>query len=748
MCRFQGHSREGMEVAACQGAMIHRSAAPLLLCTLLTASAHARADMAESPVTGAMPAQPAQAAREPSPPAAPGGEEGRGFPDEGPRAEPWVSEEQLHALQPGREAFAAEQWDAALWMFARVEEQAGEPGLAAIARALRAETVYRRQATSQFRLDAIDVYQGLIRDFPQSANASRAGWRVGDLFAEQGWQVEAQAAYERAARDAVLPHDTTRAFLGLGLMYVETERWKDAVQTLKGLRNNELDEVSRGWVTFGLAEGLYALGRRSEAGGYFRTLAERWPDRLRFSPSALLHAADIEQASGRPEPARRLRLLFYNLYPTHPDAPGTLVTLGDNLQVAGRPREAELFYGLAVQWHARTEAAEVAKLRLARLGQELTKQPGRPPFAIEIGSVLYGAHHAPLSLEAQRQVFQSVSESHQDRALASEALFLLAEHHLRNEQPAEAQAVLQRVCEREGLVAGDIWPGRARQQLAQLLRPEMAASIRMADDFQTVQLFHRYGSCPDWKSGHVDLLLHVAEAHRRLGFLEPAVHLYQQVLRDLQGAAFRDHALIGLGRTYLDQRDGAAARRVFERYQLEYPLGALKADALRSLSESWALMGDAGAVIKACQRWFKLLGERAVQDPGYGQMLLRLAGAQAIAGRHREAIKTVRLAERAGVLPYAEARFREGRYLDAAGSSRAAIAQWAEVVRVDPQSSEAALARLNMARVWWQQRRLNEVGAVLSHVSSGGDEDVFSRAAAVLKSAVAVQAQLGKERKP
>lgn len=670
------------------------------------------------------------------------------LPDDGPRREPWVSEEQMESLRTAREAFVNEQWDPAIWMFGRAEEQLGDTGLAPMARAYRAEALVRRAATAQDRQEAIELYQSLIRDYPQSANASRAGWRVGDLFSQQGWKVEAQAAYERAAKAAMNAQDKTRAFLGMGLMYVENKKWKEALHTLKALRGVELDDVSRGWMTVGLAESLYQLGRRTESAEYFRALTERWPHRLREGADLLLHASEIEQSAGRHEDARRTRLLFYNLYPSHPDAPMAMVTVGDSLRKSGRLAQAETVYGLVVDRHPGSAAGYVATLRLANLGQDLAQEDPQEASTVDLVGSLKPGPRAPRTAEAQAEAFRTVSEAQRHNEVGSEALFLLADHHVRQGRPAEAKTLLQQLCDREGRVVGDVWPARARQQLSQLLHPEMAAAIRMADDFQMVQLYHRFGSCPDWRGGHVDVLFQIAEAHRRLGFVEPAILLYQQVLRDPQAQGVREQTILGLGRAYLDQRDGIAARRMFERYQLEFPLGTLKPDALRYLSESWALLGDAASVIKVCQRWFKARGPQAAQDPGYGQILLRLVAAYAAAGQPAEAIKTLRLAEQAGVMPYIEARLKEGHYLEARGSGRAAIAQWAEVVRSEPASPEALRARIEMARVWWLQQRLPEAGVVLSRVSGDGSGDVFTRAALVMKSAAAVQAKILKETKP
>ncbi|GKS59235.1 hypothetical protein YTPLAS18_27620 [Nitrospira sp.] len=669
------------------------------------------------------------------------------MPDPGPRVEPNLTTAEAASLDSAKAQLRTGQFDAAISALERIEQQGTKFGVVPIARAYRAEAVYTQQVGTQFRFDAIAIYQTLIREFPDSLNASRAAWRVGDLYAEQGWQVEAQAAYERAAKDAAEPSDKARAFLGLGLMQLHSGRARQAVETLKGLRYQAIDEQTRSWVMFGLAEGYYGLQRLSEAADLYRQLQEHWPERLRGSPEALLHVAEVERRQGHEDVARGLLLTFHNLYPRHREAPPTLVQLGDSLKKAGLLTQAELIYGLTIEQYATAEEAQVARLRLAELGKELADRQPRHPLALDVADQFATGLRAPLSPEGQREILESISAAHPDKMVASEALVRLAELDLEADQSKQAQRTLQAVCQREGRVVGDDWPMRARRRLAEILRPKLVEAIREADDYHVVEVFHRFGPCPDWESEHLDLILHLAESHRRLGFAEPSIALYQQVLRMAREAEWRQHALLGLGRAYLDQRDGLAARNVFDRYLLEFPLGEMKGEALKFLSESWAHVGDAAAVEKAARRWFKWAGPRASEDPGYGSMLLRLAGAQAVLERYGDAVHTVRQAEQAGVLPYVQARLREARLWDSNGSVQAAIAQWAEVVRVEPGSCEASVARLHMARAWWLQQRWPEAALMLGKVQSDGSDDVLARAAKVLKRGIEVARQAGKDKR-
>ncbi len=75
----------------------------------------------------------------------------------------------------------------------------------------------------------------------------------------------------------------------------------------------------------------------------------------------------------------------------------------------------------------------------------------------------------------------------------------------------------------------------------------------------------------------------IADAHQRLSFPVEAARLYQAVIRDPKAESFHEVAIMGLGRSYLEQKDMRAARAVFERYRLQFPIGRFGAEAVQGI---------------------------------------------------------------------------------------------------------------------------------------------------------------------
>jgi tetratricopeptide (TPR) repeat protein len=215
-----------------------------------------------------------------------------------------------------------------------------------------------------------------------------------------------------------------------------------------------------------------------------------------------------------------------------------------------------------------------------------------------------------------------------------------------------------------------------------------------------------------------------------VGLTEEAVKLYQAVLHDRQ-SAFREDAQIGLGWSYLAQDDPGAARRVFERYRLQHPLGRWTSEALRGLALAYERQGDRTGVIKSYRQWLRTV--TAPAHPDRGDVLLGLAAALAEQGELSEAIRLYEEAER----------------MDEAVDGRALIAHadlLVQLQRLDPaarlyqrgarattDAAQAEWAMWQLARLRRMQKRYDDARSVLDDLAQRAGETVVGRAAVAMR---------------
>lgn len=662
------------------------------------------------------------------------------LPADGPRLEESTEVQDGSLFKEGLDAYRRGDMAEAARLLRRYLKELPDDVSVPAARAHLAEAIYRLRETPQYRLQAIDAYQTLVREFPRSANASMARWRIGDLYLEQGWIQEARNSFEWAVAESETERDASIASLGLGLTMLAAGQWTEAGQTFAGLRAHveQDDLVQRAML--GVADALLGEKRFADSRSAYDAVMRQWPGFLRSRPLGLFHFAETEEALQHGQAARALYTTFYNLFPQHEDAAAALIKIGDGYRRGGRGDRGALFYKVALRDYGQTPHAATARLRLAELGQDTAQGATDRSLRLEIAALFHDPLDPPLAFDQQARIFRTFLAQHRHDALGSEALFHLAEHVAFTEQPERAIPFYRELSERAGLVPNDPWPPAAAQRLTAILRPQLVAALHDRDDLRAAELFHRHGRHAAQSYVGTGLIVQVAETHRRLGFLAEAVKQYQEMMQSQKNLPFRQEILVGLGRTYLAQGDPVAARTVLDRYRLEYPLGTLKSEVLQLVAQAWHQAGNDERVVRTCRQWFKRYPIESKRLPEHEPMLLLLARAEEAVGVTNDALQTYAKAERAGLLKNLQARLRYADLLVEANRSDAALPQYQEVIRQAPDSDEAAWARVHAANIWAERKQYAEARAALLRPEQSAGDGMWQRYAVALRGELELRA--------
>lgn len=214
--------------------------------------------------------------------------------------------------------------------------------------------------------------------------------------------------------------------------------------------------------------------------------------------------------------------------------------------------------------------------------------------------------HVPLKpgeMLSPRRLFEQSAKDYDGSIVGSEALFHLGEALERAGKLEDALRAYEQAVLRSGKFENDPWPEKSGAQLVRFLRPRLEAALKAEDDFELINVFHRHGPFADRLYAGTELLLKVAEAHRRLGFPVESARLFQSMVRDPKAEKVHETALMGLAYSYMEQKDMRAARAVFERYRLEFPTGRFSGDALRGILNSFEGEGNIAALLKLGKQW-------------------------------------------------------------------------------------------------------------------------------------------------
>lgn len=640
------------------------------------------------------------------------------MPDDGPRVEGHPQGIDGLAWQEGQSAYRKGAWADARRFFETITKQHPGSPLLPSAKAYLIELSLRDDASSRGRSDAVQAYKTLLRDHPQSQNARRAAWRIADLYLEQGWLQEAQAAYEQAMAQALhLPFDGNRALLGLGYTFMAMRKWTDAEQAFVTLRKRSSDEPLSQRGTIGLAHALYRQHRLTEAQAFYDLSFRRWSKQFRLDPLAVQRFATTQVELHHDASARDLMILFYNLYPRHEFAPQALLQVADGLTAGAQPALAEFFYALIPALYKDSRQETLATMRLTTLRAERMTSVGDNWIGLTVAAMMHQVPMPDQSDAAFRATLQAMAVRYADDPTGTEALFHLGKHYEKTGDMGRALMMYKDAALRSGR-PDDPWPFKASEQLSTVLKPWMEAALKSHDDLTVVTLFHRHGPIADQLYAQSPLLLEIAEAHRRLGFSLEAVRLYQQLMKTVKNPAILEPTLVGLGRTYLDQQDPQAARKVLERYRFQFPTGRYDADVLRLLVTAMERQRDLQGLWHLCRNW--LLHHPT--HPDRSRMYLQLAATLGDLEKPEEAALAYEEAFKAGAAPTPDRLLAYADQLSRLNRHEQAIAAYHQALDKKPTRQQTEWAHLQTAKHWSALKQYDRATVALAEVGTSDDQ--------------------------
>jgi TolA-binding protein len=616
------------------------------------------------------------------------------LPDDGPRYDRTVErpESESFQFQAAVEALASGKHAIALAGFNEFATRNSSSVLIPPLKAFLAELTLLEDPTDHGRRDAIAQYRSIIGAYPKNANAFRAFWRVGDLYLELGWLQEAIVAYDHAISRGLPRQDADRSMLGLGVTLGELGRWIEAERAFETVRHRSTEEQFVVRATFDQANALYAQGRKRDAVPLYDILYRGWLNLLKKHADGLQQYGDALFEIQELKRACEIDLLLYNLFPSHRHASTALVRLGDSHSRLGLRTQAEHFYTTALTQYADTAAAVVARMRLSGIEQDIAASAGEGFLRKKVEGMIRGASMSYLEASEGEDLYKAIAREYQDGILGSEALFHLAEHYALRGNLAQSIQIYREVTRRTDVIPNDPWPLAAGLHLTSILKPQLEAAVKSKQDVQVLTLFHSHGHSPEQYYSGTQTLLEVADAHRRQGFSTEAAHLYQLLVRNRKATPFHEAALIGLGESYMEQSDPAAARNVFESFRLQYPLSTRSTLASRRLITAMLEQGDHQGAIRILRHWTRVRPRDAAQGWIYVTLARTLAEEQRVveaAAAFEDALRNNVLRAPQDLLLYADLLLKMNK-------RERAVSLYRQVLKAGPDPAEAEWARVQI----------------------------------------------------
>jgi tetratricopeptide (TPR) repeat protein len=640
------------------------------------------------------------------------------LPDEGPRAEGNSREQGILDLawQEGLAAYKKGAWSEATRFFEKIAREYPDSHLMPATLAFLAELALHEGPDGRDRAGAIQLYKKLLRDYPNSPNASRAEWRLGDLYLEQNWLQEAQSYYEKAmAHPLNLPFDGNRALLGLGYTFMAMRKWSDAEHAFMNLRKRADQDGLSHYATLGLAHALYKQHRLAEAQAFYELSYKRSPALFRLDPLAIHRFALTQVTLRHDASARELMLLLYNLYPRHESAPTALLFVAQSMATMSKLSQAEFFYSLVPSMYPASVQSTTAAMRLAALRAENRVQTDENRVGLAVGGMMRNVPTPAQGAATYEEMLKGIAAQESDSPIGGEALVHLGKHYEKTNDMRQALQAYKDAALRAG-PPGDPWTAKASERLSALLSPWIEAALKSHDDLRAISLFHRYGAGTGQMYAQSPLLIELAEAHRRLGFAIEAGRLYQQLAKTKDPVVL-EQVLVGLGKSYLDQEDPPAARKVLERYRFQFPDGRYESEVLHLLVIAMRRQGDLQGVLHLCRQWLlhhPKHGDRPYMSLQVAEVLGQLEQLEESIVAYEDALKADGKPSIESLLAYADTLSRMKKHERAIAAYHAALDR-------KPAVHQTEWIHLQTARHWHELKQYDRATVALAEVGETDD---------------------------
>ncbi|WDT75329.1 MAG: tetratricopeptide repeat protein [Candidatus Manganitrophus sp.] len=511
----------------------------------------------------------------------------------------------LQAYQEGQFALALSETD-------RLLQQVPEGPLSETASFLRGDLHLKWAETegAHHLDDALAAFKEAQLMHPDSENAVRSFWRMGQVHERMGFYYEAIGSFKRI----LLRHPNSRfaplARIGIAETYRGWKKWKEAADAYEQIDLRSLSQEDQASVLLGHADSLYQQAdfktayQKYERGGALSSSSER-----PVSPIVLFQHAESAFRTGHMVQARNLFTNLFNTFPTHSLASIALARTGDTWRREGRFDEAGFIYAQIQSAPAADPNSGLDKL-MASIGQLAMQECAaaeqkRPSHCQE-----ENREEIRRALELLENQVKTVLQAAPPDGFAQEVLLEGIEQFRMYGSPSVALELQSRFLT---LLPSSLFRLRLVAIHRKTIGEEVGRLAKEEDHLKIVALFHALSSnfTPPMLTGPTGL--QVGKSHARLGLHTQAIDLYAPISASLS-SRFAEEALFLLGKSLLENGDYPQAEHKMNTFLKRYPKSRHLSALLIDLGAALDHQGKHPRAIKIYTEWLLKNPKHADQE--------------------------------------------------------------------------------------------------------------------------------------
>jgi TolA-binding protein len=475
--------------------------------------------------------------------------------------------------------------------------------------------------------DAMAAFNEAQIRYPDSENAIRGLWRIGQVYGKLGLYYESIGSFKRI----LLRHPNSRfaplARIGIAETYQGWKKWEEAKEAYEQIDLKSLSKEDQASVLLGRAESLYHLEHFEAA--YQKYEQGRALHGGPATPTILFRHAESAYRSGR---MGRAREIFFDLLTLHPDdplGPIALAKTGDTWRREGRFDQAAPIYAKVQSSAVPNTSGGLDKL-IASIGQ-LAMQACSvdPPRKDSPGcQAIRDREEVREALERMENQAKMIVQASPLNDIAPEILFEAIEQFRRYGAFNAAMELESRLLP---LVPSSYFRLRLAAVYRKTIGEEIGRLAKEEDDLKIVSLFHARSSdfTPPMLTGPTGL--QVGISHARLGLYTEAIELFSPIAATPSNS-LAEEALFHLGKSLLEKGDFPRAEKRLRAFLKRYPKSRRISSLLVDLGTVLDRQGKHQGAIETYTDWLR----RYPAHPDQERVSLLLAKAYRRKGEFRK----------------------------------------------------------------------------------------------------------------
>ena len=418
---------------------------------------------------------------------------------------------------------------------------------------------------------ALAAYKHATRKFPKSRFSDHALYKIGNIFEEIGYSLEARVLYNEGINGNKKSLYNTARKNSLANMLLKEKRYDDAYKAFQKIlkKSPKSNEAQLAIITianeyFNQKDFIRALDIYNEA-------VRRWPSVVNKTPLIYSNMGEIYFKKRDYQKARKFYFNMVNMDPANKEAHRALNRIGDLYLIQGREMEALSVYDQSAKLDPENRESQYGKIRMADIGVRYPRLP--------VNEAILDVNNYFKPLKAYNEILESAK----DIDILSEVTMSKAIALLKEQNYLEAIQEFKKLLP---LGEESKFYRDATKYIHQALVFLVDGYAKQGGVLPILYSYTDYASLSIGKIKSLKTLLQVGEAYQSLGMLPEAVRLYEKVKQLDTSKMYNDKIFLNLGQIHYERGNYSEAEFVARSFLKNFPRSQKTREAMKLLAKS------------------------------------------------------------------------------------------------------------------------------------------------------------------